>query len=476
MNNPETNENENVGMEINLRTILAANEFLGRRAYAATTAREKDIYTECGYPRPEELTISGHYKPMYKRNPVASRVVNIFPDKCWAAPPRIYENKDANNTKFEDQLEELSTLLSDESSFKQEQGNPLFKHLKKVDRISGIGHYGVLFIGFNDGEDLSKPVEPREGMKVNYVSCFDESQAQIVRYVRDRSNKRNGKPEAYNINFFTHEGGGTALESRSTDTQEVHWSRVIHIAEPTGDSETFAIPRQQIVFNNLINIDVLSGGSTEMYWTGAKPPTIYGTDPALGGNTDADFVALAKQIDEMELGLRRNMGLEGFQAYNLQTQVVDPTKHIDKQIGLICIYLPCPKRIFEGSERGELASGQDKGEFNYNVRGRQETYCSPDIVAPFIDRLILFGVLEKPEEYFCEWPDLESQTTEEKSANAVRITEALAKYVMSGASALISEEDYLSKVLCMDPEEVETILDNLEEPDDKEEVEGADDE
>ena len=49
---------------------------------------------------------------------------------------------------------------------------------------------------------------------------------------------------------------------------------------------------------------------------------------------------------------------------SLQQQIADPTNFADVQFQIICALTGIPKRILFGSERGELASSQDKESFN----------------------------------------------------------------------------------------------------------------
>ena len=90
--------------------------------------------------------------------------------------------------------------------------------------------------------------------------------------------------------------------------------------------------------------------------------------------------------------------------------MVDPSPQIEAQIDAICVQIPIPKRIFIGSERGELASSQDKGSWNERLEARHNNYLTPRVVATFVDRLITLKVLPEPVEYQIEWPNLNDLT------------------------------------------------------------------
>jgi hypothetical protein len=132
-----------------------------------------------------------------------------------------------------------------------------------------------------------------------------------------------------------------------------------------------------------------------MYWRGAFPGISLETHPQLGG--DVKFPAGIRQTMSNYMdGLQRYLALTGVSAKTLAPQVVDPTPQIEVQIQAICIKMGIPKRIFEGSERGELASSQDSSAWNGRIRARQDNYLTPRLIVPFIDRLIAVGVLPEP--------------------------------------------------------------------------------
>jgi hypothetical protein len=162
-------------------------------------------------------------------------------------------------------------------------------------------------------------------------------------------------------------------------------------------------------------------------------------------------------------GLQRYLSLTGMTAKSLAPQVVDPTPQIDTQIEAICIRIGIPKRIFTGSERGDLASTQDDSSWIDQLRARQNNYVTPRIIVPFVDRLIMVGVLPQPEGYSVVWPDLDALTNAEQAAIAVQRTEAMAKYIGGNVEALMVPMDYLTRVMEMDEEEVEAILKAAEE-------------
>lgn len=421
----------------------------------------KDIDDECGYPQTGTLT-ARRYRDMYDREPVATRVVQLYPKESWKVHPSVYEDEESEEkTEFETAWDELSKSLRSgggKSWFQDEEGSAVWEYLRRADELAGIGHYGVLLLGLDDGQELREEATARAGAKLLYMRAFDESLADITRYENDPTSPRYGQPVAYNITFNDpyDNSGGVGID---VTTREVHWTRIIHLADNLGSSEVHGVPRMRPVWNPLHNIRKLLGGSAEMYWRGAFPGLSIETHPQLGGDVVLDPAAMRTQMEQYMNGLQRYLSLMGMTAKSLAPQVVDPTPQIEVQIQAICIMLGCPQRIFMGSERGELASSQDDKTWNERIADRQQDYITPRIIVPFIDRLITLGVLPEPEGYSVYWPDLSVLSDAEKADVALKRTQALTAFIGGNGEAVMTPVDYLSRVMGFSEEEAEAIVD-----------------
>jgi hypothetical protein len=491
---------------------LIANVMLSRaELFRRILDPRRDIDAECGYKSISEIAPED-YRLMYDSEAIAARVVEILPKECWKATPMVYEEEDPEKvTPFEVSWDQLGKGLRGESWCKQEKGSPVWAYLKRADILSGIGHYGVILLGIDDGRDLSEPVagvsetgelagtkrngrpivrdvageipitsnlsqgnpptaqKPATKRKLLYMRVFDESLAKVAEYETGDNNPRNGLPKYYNItlNDPSNQQEGMGL---STATKKVHWHRVIHVADNLGSSETMGVPRMQQVWRNLSNLVKLYGGSAEMYWRGAFPGLSIETQPQLGGGgtterLSIDAKATRAEIANYQNGLQRALLLMGLTAKSLAPQVVDPTPQIDAQITAICIVKAVPKRIFMGSERGELSSAQDEKDWADDLTGRRETYLTPHLIRLFADRGIMLGYLAEPGEdgYKVEWPDVESMTSLEQAQVAVTKTEALAKYVSGNVMLVMPPVDWYTRVFGMTEEEAIEVNDNAEE-------------
>ena len=158
-------------------------------------------------------------------------------------------------------------------------------------------------------------------------------------------------------------------------------------------------------------------------------------------------------------GLKRYMRLQGIDADEFKPQVADPSKHISIYLDLICATSGIPKRIFMGSERGELASSQDEKNWNDAVDERRRNHAEPMILRPFIDKMIDVKILPEPKKgYDVEWPALQIPNEKEEAEVARTYMTALKEYTMAiGADQIVPPEFMLEKFLKLSKEEIEKI-------------------
>ena len=115
--------------------------------------RRRNIDKECGYPATVELNPL-FYRNLYERDPVAARVVDIYPDECWQVTPELYETEDEGETPFELAFNELGKTLTQGSKWKDDNNNPIWQYLHRADKMCGVGSYGAILLGVDDGGEL----------------------------------------------------------------------------------------------------------------------------------------------------------------------------------------------------------------------------------------------------------------------------------------------------------------------------------
>ncbi|HYE70375.1 MAG TPA: anti-CBASS Acb1 family protein [Aquabacterium sp.] len=296
-----------------------------------------------------------------------------------------------------------------------------------------------------------------KGPRLLFLRVFPEAMVQIVQYESNVRSPRFGQPVRYSVtlNDPRDQHAGIGLP---TATVYVHWTRVIHIAEVTDTSgEVCGVPRMRPVLNRLIDLRKLYGGSAEMYWRGAFPGVVAETQPN-AGDVNIDWSDLRNQLENWTHSMQRVLGAAGVSFRMLNPTVVDPSPQIGTQLEAICIKLGIPKRIFMGSERGELASGQDDSAWNDRLRERRDGYITPRIIVPFVDRLIAVGVLPTPQGYSVEWSDLESLSDQDRANVANTRMGVVAQYIASGAEAMVSPRKFWTEFMDMDEEKADAML------------------
>jgi hypothetical protein len=456
-------------------------------------------------------------------------------------------------------------LRGSKSWFKDKAGSPIWNHLQRFDRLSRIGHYGILFFEFDDvgkpskkggadvtwadpapgfeDEDASddgltdrvtnnafkfpprdggnakkakgsfkgkvKPIKGKAGAfppeeeeledpaaedvslqegdnesgakseassfkklqkgfksKVNLIGIrtFDETHASVSVWEGNQASPRYGMPVEYTLQFGEVEGisSGTSVNSVLRDVK-VHWSRVLHVSDGLMSSEFVGTPACRPCTNDLMDLIKIFGASSEGYWRMAFPGLSFESHPQLGSKVRFDAQGTKEQLERYQNTLQRHLATTGGSVKLLSGTVQDPTPHVEVRIEAICIYLKCPVRIFKGSERGQLASTQDKDSWDERMAMRQADHITPRIIVPFIDTLIRVGVLPEPDGYSVEWPDITQLSMSAKVAVAVQMVTAMTQYISGGVDTLMDPTFFLTKLLEFTQDEAEQMLKAAEE-------------
>lgn len=483
--------------ELNFRQQFISRFFDPRRNYEA----------ECGYPI--GFVPPQFFRDLYNREAYATRVVQLMPFESWQVQPDIKEDEKKGDTAFEEAFKGLSRTLHKPSWYRDAKGGRVFEYLKRADELCGIGSFGCLLLGIDDGKGMHEPVDgalktydgpkdrdlvsmqnlptlthnelnaldwfgaqlgkteyisevaSKKPKKLLFMRPFDESMVSVVQYETNPNSPRFSQPVMYRILLNdpmdqNHGGIGLPLASYF-----VHWSRVIHFADNLTSSEIFGVPRIRPVLNPILDIYKVTAGGAEGYWRACIAGISLETHPQLGGEVQVDAAKVAATMENYFGGMQRYILSRGLTAKTLAPNVVDPTPHVEVAISKICVKIGCPIRVFKGSERGELASSQDDDNWNDRKRERQHDYITPRVLSPFVDRLILLGILPEPNEWYAKWPDVSSLSPSAKSTILVQRTTAMAQY-SQGANQVMAEHDYLTREMGYDEDEADEICKNAE--------------
>jgi hypothetical protein len=384
-----------------------ASDLVRRTAIASAMGQsfghidDRDYFDTLGYPGRSELTVDDYWAK-FERGGIAETIITAPSGQTWSNAPDIFDDgtpEDDDQSAFEKDVE---SLFDDTGAL---------YHLERADTLQRIGKYGILLIGFNDGGDLDDPVDETRFSgdpddDILYYQPFSQKQIQDFDREDDPQNERFGKPVEYDVNFG---------EEHPLGSETVHHSRILHIAEGALEDEVVGHSAYRPIFNYLIDLTKVVGGSAEVYWRDAKARFVANLDDEAGARPDEDKIAT--QVEEMVNDLRdvvwgRNLDLD-----RLEGGSPDPSGLKDAILELIAGQTRIPKRRLLGTERGDLASTQDEAAFVSMIQERRQKFAEPKILRPFIDRLVEYGVLSPPDadSYDVEWSDNFELTEVEKA-------------------------------------------------------------
>jgi len=465
----------------------AQNALMRRReSYSGLIDPRKNIDDECGYPPIQSPVNEELYQQLYDRMGIATRVIELFADESWRVQPSVYESEDEDVTQFEMAFNKItSNLQGMDSVFEEEENNAIWSYLHRADVQSGIGQYGALLMGIDDGLELSQPAvmsrnkvttdQPPSSKKgrreagitqqreLIYLRTLPHSLVRINTFETDRNNPRYSLPTTYRVSFEESRSREASVMGENFRTEDVHWSRIIHITDNITSNEVYGVPRLKPVLNWILDLYKTYAASAEGYWNQAFPGLALETIPALGGDVEVDESDLKDQMENYSTSLQRFLILSGITAKTISPVVSDATGEIMAKLQAIAIRLGVPMRILMGSERGELSSGQDASAWDDRVNHRRKFQVSTHIIKPFVDRSIQLGVLPRPAKAVCKWPDLKEDSKQDKATIAESVTRSLSQYVTSDIESIMPVGTYLTKIQGMDQTEVDAIMEDLEE-------------
>jgi len=364
---------------------------------------KRDIYKEAGYDKevtPEMLL------DRYRRGDIAKRVVDAPADETWRIAPVVMDGPNEADGSLDTEFAKDWRKLAEGGSMTDEGDTVigLLHYLRRIDQLSGIGRFGVLLLGFKDGQKLSKPVKSPGSRTAKgpdgllYCAVYGEPHVKIASFNQDVKSPRYGMPETYEIT--------TWMDDASKLTEIVHWTRCIHVADNLASDDIYGLPRMLPVWNRLIDLEKTMAASGEAAWQLVNRGLVFSTRD--GYKLPDDKTEVENEITDFVHGLKRTLQLEGMDTTPLLGQVVDPQGLVRIIVALISASTGIPQRILLGSERGELASSLDEKNWMRVIQTRQQSQIAPMLLRPLINRLIWAGVLPPPQggEYFIKWPDL----------------------------------------------------------------------
>jgi hypothetical protein len=264
---------------------------------------------------------------------------------------------------------------------------------------------------------------------------YGEDDAVISTWQDDSKDPRFGLPLTYTL-------------KRTTGKREIgkpcHWSRVIHVADGLLDDRVYGQPRLERVWNDLDNLDKVVGGGSEAFWLRVHQGMQVNIDKDTTV-TPAELEAMKLQVDEFEHGMRRTLTTRGVNAEMFGSDVSNFGNQVDALISLISGATGVPQRLLLGSERGELASTQDKANWDERVQDRRDDFAWPVVLKPFVQRLIEAGALPDVD-FQPRWPEIDEL---DDTAKAI-VADKWSKLNTQAGGLVVKPEEIRDRVLGLD--------------------------
>jgi uncharacterized protein len=271
--------------------------------------------------------------------------------------------------------------------------------MRQADIMCQIGQYSVLFLGAS-GDNYSEPAKKGDGLF--YIAAYNENQSLIQKLISDPRIEKFGMPESYTI-AFNEIDIGVAMPGGTN----VHYTRAIHISEDRLGSRIYGTPRLQAPLNRLFDLEKVTGGGAEAAWLAVWGGMLFSTqeDIDIPSEDSEEGRYMAEQMQKYFHRMQRYAVIKGLDVNNLGTQTVDIEQIYNTLKTDFAGTVGIPQRILFGSERGELASTQDKEEWNGETDTRRTNFAEPEILDPFISWCVNMGVLSPPKsgEWKYEW-------------------------------------------------------------------------
>lgn len=430
-------------------TLLNRIQFFSGAGFESFNSDRK-LFDALGYK--QKLSISD-YRSRYRRGGLARRIVNFWPHETWSGGISIVENPDTDTaTQFEREVVELFTRLNLIPFTSSEELDPDAEiatntpKLITADILAGLGEYSCIFIGI-DGQDPATQLETIAGQdSILYMTPLAQDSARIKEYVDDVRNRRWGLPQYYSLNVGTNPN---KRSNRKLLSSTVHWSRIIHLTHSTLESEIYGIPDLEDIWNLLDDLYKLVGGGAEASWRNARRVLHLKKDPTYTFDPES-LQVLRDKINEMQHGYRDTLETSGVEIESIPQGVDNFQANANCIIGLISGTKEIPQRILLGSERGELASSQDRKNKSSVVKVRRKMLAEPWL-RKIINTFIGVGALTRPEKYRIIWAD-ENELSEEEKANLVsKYAAANKSQVEAGGTVLLTSDEIRDSFLNKGP-------------------------
>jgi uncharacterized protein len=404
-----------------------------------THSGSRDLYSTLGYP--DQITMD-QYRARYRRGGIAKRIIDFYPREIWAGGFEIIDNDDPDTeTDFEAALGSIFARI------------PVVSKLKRADKLARFGHYSVILIGIADNRPLPEEIGQLSSPdQIVYLTPYAEDKAEIVEVVKDKNDPRFGQPLLYKL----------TLSDQATKSglyippENVHYSRIIHITTDPLEDDLNSVPELEPIWNYLIDLDKTIGGGAEAAWNQAVQRLHAKLDKDVEFDPDS-IDSLDEKMLEMLHKRRQMLITSGVDINPILGSVDKFSSNADTIADFMAGTKAIQKRILFGSERGELASSQDRQNKIDTIASMRSEYAEPTCIRQLIDRWIKYGAVPKPidDKYTIVWQSEEKLSELDKATIAKTRAEANLTQVQAGGTLITTTDEIRDDVYSKEPLEIE---------------------
>lgn len=405
---------------------------------------KQNFYKDYGWP---EQVGFPQFHHMYQRNGIATAAVDRTVQKTWETHPWLLE------VQPEDHGDETTMEADIRKRFAALR---FWQSLMEADRRSLVGEYAAVILRFADGQAMDMPVSRVAGLEglAEIIPAW-QGQLEVAEWDQDQTSPTYGKPLAFQFNEAAIGDGKSKRQFRVHPDRVVIWSK---------DGTVFGQSLLQPGYNDLLDMQKISGAGGEGFWKNAKSAPVLSVDKEAKLQELADMlgVPLTELRDKLEdvvtdyqTGLDALLMLQGIEAKTINVTLPSPEHFHRIPMQSFAASVLMPMKILVGSQTGERASTEDASEWEQTNMARRMNYVQPNIMA-VIDRLQAFGVLPE-RDWALDWASLTDAAPSEKVELAAKMADINSK---AGLRDIVFDADEIRVAAGYEPMTAEQLRDH----------------
>jgi len=367
------------------------------------------------------------YYGMYDRSALANAIVEKIAKACWNEIPKLMSGD--------------VEILETELAMLGKMG--FFAAIERADILNRIGNFSILVIQLPDGMDLDKPLAKAGKLEKLFFQPYNYDGITITKWDDDPASERYMMPEIYQVQT-------SITGDKSKDIQfkafNVHYSRIIHLAEGKLDSNIEGRSALRAPWNAIIDAEKVRGGSGEAYFRNARQQRSLEADKdaRLEPGSEAS-ASLKENIEAFDNGWESTLRLQNMTAKNMTVEMISPRDTFDIIVETISGQTGIPIRILTGKGGGSTTGTEDRASWNAVIADRRASFCD-GVLFQGLDILNDAGMIDLPEDAIIEWQPQIATTEKEDSENKKRKAETF-NIIVDALGKPVGDEADITTVL-----------------------------